>query len=124
MIVSGFRRFLTGFQAFANDSEYKSKVAEILFDLGDHFAAKYEKLGDGFSVDAQEDSLLLATRGRQFLLSRQTPSRQIWFASPISGSIKFDYDNVAGHWIDHKQPAVDIRSSIEHEIEALFTRAK
>jgi frataxin len=124
MLTLGFSRFITGFHAFANDGEYKAKVAEILFDLADHFSAKYEKLGDEFAVDAQEESLLLATKGRQFLLSRQTPSRQIWFSAPLSGSLKFDYDNVAQNWIDHKQPSIDLKSSLEKEIESVLARIK
>jgi frataxin len=124
MLRSTFGRFVTGFHAFATDAEYKTKVAEVLFELADDLSAKYEKLGDEFAVDAQEESLLLAANGRQFLLSRQTPSRQIWFAAPLSGSIKFDYDNVARNWIDHKQPTVDIKTSLEREIDALLARLK
>jgi frataxin len=124
MLSRLFPRFVCGFQAFKNDAEYKTKVSEILFELGDHLTSKYEHLGDDMSIDVEEESLLLAAKGRQFLLSRQTPSRQIWFSSPISGSVKFDYDDVVQRWVDHKQPTNDIKSLLERDIDAVISPIK
>ena len=86
---SWLRRSLRGFNAFKNDSDFKEKVADIFYDLADQFSAKYESMGDSFLVDAQDESLALTAKQKQILLSRQTPSHQIWVATPLSGSLPF-----------------------------------
>jgi frataxin len=34
-----------------------------------------------------------------FIVSRQTPSRQLWLSSPVSGPWHFTYDNEKDDWI-------------------------
>jgi frataxin len=36
--------------------------------------------------------------GRQFVLNRQIPTRQIWLSSPLSGGLRFDYDEGEQQW--------------------------
>jgi frataxin len=124
MLAPLFRRFLTGFSAFKNDGDFKAKVAEIFFDLGDSLAAKYESRVPDFVADAQEESLSVTASGSQFLLSRQTPSRQIWVASPISGSAKFDFNSDTGSWVDAKQPTIDLRAFLQGDIDVLLTKRR
>lgn len=37
------------------------------------------------------------TNGHHFVLNKQTPNKQIWLSSPISGPQRFDYH--AGAWL-------------------------
>jgi frataxin len=122
MLASTFRRLLTGFGAFKNDGEFKAKVSEIFFDLSERLTAKYESRVTDFVADAQDESLSVTASGSQFLLSRQTPSRQIWLASPVSGSIKFDFNSDTGSWVDAKQPAIDLGSIVQSEIEIVLAK--
>ncbi len=39
--------------------------------------------------------------GRQFVINRHTPSRQIWLSSPLSGAGHFSFQE-NGRWIDSK----------------------
>ena len=111
------RFFAKGIAAFSNDGEFKSKVADTFYDLADFFSAKYEKLGDSFIIDAQDDSLSFHTQKHDILCSRQTPNRQIWVSSPVSGSLKFEYDSNKEKWIDTKDEKLDINQSLLNEVE-------
>lgn len=37
--------------------------------------------------------------GKQFVLNRQIPTRQIWLSSPLSGGLRFDYDEDEQAWV-------------------------
>jgi frataxin-like iron-binding protein CyaY len=116
MLACLTRRFVAGFAAFKNDAEFKTKAAEVFYALGDSLAAAYESRVPDFAVDAQDDSLSVVAGGRQFLLSRQGPSRQIWLASPTHGSVKFDFDGDLGKWIDCKRPTVELQAFVQEDI--------
>lgn len=111
-----FARFLTGFNAFQNEAEFKAKVADAMYDLADYFSAKYESKGDEFIVDAQDDSLSMNIKGYQILASRQTPSRQIWVATPVSGSLKFDYDSDKQAWVETKNTSMILTDCLQKEV--------
>jgi frataxin len=36
--------------------------------------------------------------GKQFVINRQIPTKQIWFSSPISGGLRFDYNEEQQQW--------------------------
>jgi frataxin-like iron-binding protein CyaY len=110
------RRAITGFAAFNSDGEFKAKVAEVLYALGDRLAAAYESRAPDFAVDAQDDSLSVVAGGLQFLLSRQGSARQIWLASPRHGSVKFDFDSDLGRWVDRKRPAVELQAFVRDDV--------
>ena len=115
--LSIFSRFFTcGYQAFQNDADFKAKTADALYDIADKLSQKYESKGDDFIVTAQDDQVNVSMPHNTMLLSRQMPSRQIWVSSPISGSLKFDYDNEKDKWYDHKSKQ-EFSSRILTEIE-------
>lgn len=116
------RLFVRGFQAFPNEAVYKAKVADAFYSLADYFSEKYESKGDDFVVTAQDDTLNLHTPKHDFLFNRQTPSRQIWVSSPLSGSLKFDYDNVADKWYDHKRPELEMKGVLSKEVESVVCK--
>lgn len=37
--------------------------------------------------------------GKQFVINRQIPTRQIWLSSPLSGGLRFDYDDDGKTWV-------------------------
>lgn len=36
--------------------------------------------------------------GRQFMVNRHTPTRQLWLSSPLSGGLHFDYNEADKLW--------------------------
>lgn len=121
-VTSSLRHFTRGYKAFKSDEEFKGKASEIFYELADSFGIKYEPLGDDFLVDAQDDSLKLSTDKSEVLLSRQTPGRQIWVSTPVSGSLKFDYDTDEAKWFDTKEVHVDLKKKIEEEVGSIIKK--
>ena len=118
--LNNFSRFIRGFNAFKTEYSFKETAADTLYDLSDYFTTKYDKMGENFLMDVTDEYLKMAYAGKEFLISRQTPSRQIWISSPISGSLKFDYDTEKKGWVDHKKPEVMIKTELSDELEAAF----
>ena len=111
-----FVRFVRGFDAFKSDAAFKEKASEAFHELADSLGAEYESMGDDFIVDAQDELLRLYIKGSQILASRQGPLRQIWVATPMSGSLKFEYDTDAEKWVDQKQPDNDLFKCMHDEV--------
>ena len=66
----------------------------------------FDQLEDAFDAGAIEDLelqngiLTVATEsGKTFLLNKHAPSRQLWFASPVSGGLHFTFDEDAQRWV-------------------------
>ncbi|EAY22979.1 frataxin, putative [Trichomonas vaginalis G3] len=119
-MLSGFSRSIMGYGAFTSDNAFKQKTADTLFSLCDYFQSKYESKGDEFFAEANDDSLTLSMKGNQFLLSRQLPGHQIWVSSPVSGSLKFDYDNERNDWFDHKIKDRSLKVCLTEELQTAF----
>ncbi len=56
--------------------------------------------------------------GRQFVINRHGPSRQIWLSSPLSGGLHFDYDEQQKAWVLADGRRLD--TLLQAEIETLL----
>jgi frataxin len=36
------------------------------------------------------------------VLNKQGPNQQIWWSSPISGPLRFDFDGASGEWVSSR----------------------
>ena len=56
---------------------------------------------DGFDISVSMGVLTmqLGSKGT-YVLNKQTPNRQIWWSSPISGPRRFFYDSTKQEWIN------------------------
>ncbi|CAK92207.1 unnamed protein product (macronuclear) [Paramecium tetraurelia] len=54
--------------------------------------------------------------GKSFVINRQTPNKQLWYSSPISGPQRFNYVN--GKWVNSKQE--EIEKQLLNEINLLI----
>lgn len=115
-----FLRFAKGFNAFKTDTEFKERAADAFFSLADQISAKYESMGDDVIIDVQDEAMAVTVKRQQILASRQTPSRQIWVAGPISGSLKFDFDTDKEQWIEHRDPASELGTCLNKEVETIL----
>ncbi|KAK4790248.1 hypothetical protein SAY86_017552 [Trapa natans] len=88
-------------------------LQEKLEDYGDHVDI------DGFDVDYGNDvlTLKLGELGT-YVLNKQTPNRQIWLSSPVSGPSRFDWDQSSKAWIYRRNKA-NLFSVLENELETL-----
>ncbi|CAD8082096.1 unnamed protein product [Paramecium primaurelia] len=55
---------------------------------------------------------------KSFFINRQTPNKQLWYSSPISGPQRFNYLN--GQWVNSKQ--VEIENQLFNEINLLLIK--
>ncbi|KMT12589.1 hypothetical protein BVRB_5g098290 isoform D [Beta vulgaris subsp. vulgaris] len=110
--------------------DYRSVLQEDEFhQLADstihRLLEKLEEYGDtveidGFDVDYGNEvlTLKLGELGT-YVVNKQTPNRQIWLSSPVSGPSRFDWDPASQAWIYRRNKAT-LSGILESELEQLF----
>ncbi|XP_058191809.1 frataxin, mitochondrial-like [Rhododendron vialii] len=85
---------------------------------------KLEGYGDSVDIDDfdidygnQVLTLKLGTLGT-YVVNKQTPNRQIWMSSPLSGPSRFDWDRDAQAWI-YRRTKSNLFEVLESELEQL-----
>ncbi|XP_019104940.2 frataxin, mitochondrial isoform X2 [Beta vulgaris subsp. vulgaris] len=113
--------------------DYRSVLQEDEFHrLADstihHLLEKLEEYGDtvevdGFDVDYGNEvlTLKLGELGT-YVVNKQTPNRQIWLSSPVSGPSRFDWDPASQAWIYRRNKAT-LSGILESELEQLFGKS-
>ncbi|XP_059661019.1 frataxin, mitochondrial [Cornus florida] len=88
-------------------------LLEKLEEYGDYIEI------DGFDIDYgnQVLTLKLGSLGT-YVLNKQTPNRQIWLSSPVSGPARFDWDGDAQAWVYRRKHA-NLSELLEIELEQL-----
>ncbi|KAL1823102.1 hypothetical protein ACET3Z_009880 [Daucus carota] len=90
--------------------DYSSLLQEDEFhNLADsaihHLLEKIEEYGDSVDIDGFDidygNQVLTVKFGNlgTYVLNKQTPNRQIWMSSPVSGPSRFDWDQSAQAWV-------------------------
>jgi frataxin len=78
-----------------DDSAFESLAEETLARL----QAQIEEAADEIDVELRGGILTLELEdGRQYVINKHTPNRQIWLSSPVSGAAHFVHDPQAGVW--------------------------
>lgn len=58
-----------------------------------------ETLGDDVDAELRGGILTLELDdGRQYVINRHAPTRQLWLSSPVSGAAHFDYHEATRSW--------------------------
>uniref|UniRef100_A0A803PNZ8 ferroxidase n=1 Tax=Cannabis sativa TaxID=3483 RepID=A0A803PNZ8_CANSA len=108
------------YRSVLQEDEFHRLADSTIHDLQE----KLEEYGDGvqvegFDIDYGNDVLTLKLGDLgTYVLNKQTPNRQIWLSSPISGPSRFDWDHDAHAWVYRRNKAnlVDV---LERELEQL-----
>ncbi|KAJ8768426.1 hypothetical protein K2173_021579 [Erythroxylum novogranatense] len=85
---------------------------------------KLEEYGDsvqieGYDVEYGNEVLTLKLGDSgTYVLNKQTPNRQLWLSSPISGPSRFDWDQNAGTWV-YRRTKANLFKVLESELEKL-----
>ncbi|XP_057437783.1 frataxin, mitochondrial isoform X2 [Lotus japonicus] len=108
------------YRSLMEESEYHSLAESTIHNLQE----KLEDYGDsididGFDIDYGNDVLTvkLGDLGT-YVLNKQTPNRQIWLSSPVSGPSRFDWDQDTKAWI-YRRKKVNLYKLLEAELEQL-----
>lgn len=78
-----------------DDSRFESLAEATLARL----QAQIEAALDDVDVELRGGILTLELEdGRQYVINKHAPNRQIWMSSPLSGAAHFAFDASAGEW--------------------------
>ncbi|XP_002987370.2 frataxin, mitochondrial [Selaginella moellendorffii] len=101
------------------EKEFHSVANETLHRLQEKIDEYGEKLAiDGFDTDFAEGVLTvrLGDLGT-YVINKQTPNRQIWLSSPVSGPARFDWQD--SQWV-YRRTKVELQSLLEKELSELL----
>ncbi|CAN4104860.1 unnamed protein product [Withania somnifera] len=108
------------YRSLLQEDEYHRLANATIHDLLD----KLEEYGDsvdidGFDVDYGNEvlTLKLGSLGT-YVINKQTPNRQIWMSSPVSGPSRFDWDQNSQGWI-YRRTKANLKKVLEDELEEL-----
>ncbi|KMT16993.1 hypothetical protein BVRB_2g041980 [Beta vulgaris subsp. vulgaris] len=113
--------------------DYRSVLQEDEFHrLADstihHLLEKLEEYGDtveidGFDVDYGNGVLTLKLgNSGTYVVNKQTPNRQIWLSSPVSGPSRFDWDPASQAWV-YRRNTANLSVILESELEQVFGKS-
>ncbi|KAL1534616.1 ferroxidase [Salvia divinorum] len=108
------------YASLLTEEEYHKLANSTIHDL----LEKLEEYGDsvdidGFDVDYGNEVLTLKLGDLgTYVINKQTPNRQIWMSSPVSGPSRFDWDQIAKAWI-YKRTKQNLFKVLETELEKL-----
>lgn len=98
------------------ETAFTARADETLQDLMDRID---EDLGDILDVDMQNGILTLESEdGRQFVINKHGPNKQIWMSSPVSGAAHFDYDPDSETWVASRDGS-ELRSRLAADLKSL-----
>ncbi|XP_075536272.1 frataxin isoform X1 [Dermacentor variabilis] len=103
--------------------EYEAITKETLESLAERFDEIIEDLSDVPEADlALSDGVLTVHLGRKYgtyVINKQTPNRQIWLSSPVSGPKRYDF--IENKWV-YRHDGVSLRDLLENEISSLLKK--
>lgn len=102
-----------------NLNAYQKVSDEFLENLCDTLEPILEDRFDKGADVRLDNGVLTASVDNEntYVINKQTPNRQIWLSSPISGPKRFDY--VANEWIDTRTK-VELRRFLSDELSHLL----
>ncbi|KAK9089529.1 hypothetical protein Scep_028611 [Stephania cephalantha] len=108
------------YRSLLPEDEFHRLADETIQDLQE----KFEEYGDSVQVDGfdidygnQVLTLKLGDLGT-YVLNKQTPNRQLWLSSPVSGPSRFDWDQNSEAWV-YRRTKVNLLQLFESELERL-----
>ncbi|KAL6143815.1 PREDICTED: frataxin, mitochondrial [Fragaria vesca subsp. vesca] len=108
------------YSSVLQEDEFHKLADSTIHDLQE----KFEEYGDsvqvdGFDIDYGNEVLTLKLGDLgTYVLNKQTPNRQLWLSSPVSGPFRFDWDRDAEAWI-YRRTKVKLLTLLETEMEQL-----
>lgn len=108
------------YRSILQEDEFHRLANSTIHDLQE----KLEEYGDivqidGFDVDYGNEVLTLKLGALgTYVLNKQTPNRQIWLSSPVSGPSRFDWDHNDQAWV-YRRTKADLLKLLESELQQL-----
>eukprot|EP01138_Halocafeteria_seosinensis_P012975 gb/GECG01013253.1/.p1 GENE.gb/GECG01013253.1/~~gb/GECG01013253.1/.p1 ORF type:complete len:222 (+),score=24.33 gb/GECG01013253.1/:1-666(+) len=102
-----------------SESDYNQVAEQYLEDLEEALGVLEDKV-DGFDM-FNSQGVLTVNLGEQgtYVINKQTPNRQIWWSSPISGPKRYYYDANSGRWLNTRDDSL-LEKLLYDEIKELL----
>jgi frataxin len=88
---------------FHTESEYHTQADDTLNIIQDtlEFYIEDHDLLPSFEINYASGVLTISLQPKHgtFVLNKQTPNKQIWWSSPLSGPRRYEWDEVMGKWV-------------------------
>ncbi|KAJ9549334.1 hypothetical protein OSB04_021877 [Centaurea solstitialis] len=108
------------YSALLQEDEFHKLADATIHDL----LEKVEEYGDSVDIDGFDidygNQVLTVKFGSlgTYVLNKQTPNRQIWMSSPVSGPSRFDWDRDSEAWI-YRRTKAKLLETLETEVQQL-----
>lgn len=99
-----------------NDSEFH-RLSDATLDT---LFALFEEADARGQLDADYEGGIMTLElkdGKQLIISKHLPSRQLWLSSPLSGGLHFAYDAATRQW--RLPSGQGLRETLSRDIEQL-----
>lgn len=120
--------FSTTPRLFHSEADFHYVADETLGAIQDAMEELFEEIssdGDELEVNFASGVLTIALPPHgTWVINKQTPNRQLWWSSPISGPRRYEYDN--GQWVFTKSMDEDglakstLTDALREEIQELY----
>jgi len=103
---------------FQNESEYHSVADETLDTIQDAIDDALDATPVEYELTLASGvlTLVLPPHGT-WVINKQTPNRQLWWSSPLSGPKRFEYDDEREMWYSTKDSSMPLGPSLASEIQ-------
>ncbi|XP_063713110.1 frataxin, mitochondrial-like [Symsagittifera roscoffensis] len=117
------QHLITDFEFQISEADFKDLSELYLNSLADHLdglASKGVIERDDFDVEHSGDVLTVNTgiRNMKYVINRQTPNRQMWLSSPLSGPFRYDYMDRS--WI-YRRTKEKMVTLLDREFKQLYS---
>ena len=120
--LSPFVNHLCQLRLFQSDGAYHNIADETLEELQDavEHALEDSSIPDFEIVLANGVLTLTLPPHGTWVINKQTPNRQLWWSSPISGPRRYEYEN--GDWVFTRDEShsTTLRQSLKEEIKLIY----
>lgn len=105
---------------FENESEYHHVADETLETIQDVVEEAMENAGLEAEISLASGVLTMSFPQGTYVINKQTPNRQVWWSSPISGPRRYEYDEADGKWVFTREESITLGESLKEEFQELF----
>lgn len=102
-------------------SAYQEASDNTLEELSEKLESVLEDRYDKGSDVSLNNGVLtcIVDKENTYVINKQTPNRQIWLSSPISGPKRFDY--ISGEWVE-KHSKTELKALLSKELSQLLNK--
>eukprot|EP01111_Echinosteliopsis_oligospora_P009831 TRINITY_DN2955_c0_g1_i1.p1 TRINITY_DN2955_c0_g1~~TRINITY_DN2955_c0_g1_i1.p1 ORF type:complete len:207 (+),score=30.24 TRINITY_DN2955_c0_g1_i1:66-623(+) len=118
VVHSDTRRYFSS-SASSEEDDYHEKADEFIEELQDKLQHLEEINIPDFDLE-YSNGVLTVSLGKKgtYVFNKQSPNRQIWWSSPISGPKRFEYDSALNQWVNNRD-RIPLLSTLSQEIKRL-----